>query len=139
MLGHFGEMKRAIEKANEEIDDLRFANATSITYRQAERRIKLRLQGPFPAIVRGVGADGERFETETVLDDLSAGGLHLRLKQPISRGMPLFLVTRLSHVKAPEACVPRVAMRVMVLRSELQLDGSFGVAGAILQHRFLDP
>ena len=132
-------MKRINQKGDKEIDGLRFTTKTSITYRRAERRIKLRLQGPFPTIVRGVGVSGETFEAETVLDDISAGGLHLRLKQPVSLGMVIFLVARLTHTSVPEVCVPRVALRVMVLRSELQLDGSFGVAGAILQHRFLDP
>lgn len=137
--GPFGEMKKTGEQDDYGIDGLNLMNATSLTYRRAERRIKSRLQGPFPALVRGLNANGETFETETMLDDLSAGGLHLRLRQPVSLGVVIFLVARLTHGGMPEVCVPRVALRSLVLRSEQQVDGSFGVAAAILHHRFLDP
>ena len=132
-------------KSEKNIDALEFTTTMPITprradtYRGAERRIKSRLKGPFPAKARGVNAGGEAFEVETVIDDLSAGGLHMRLGQPVSPGTVIFIVTRLTHVGVPEVSVPRVALRGLVLRSQLRLDGSFGVAAAILSHRFLNP
>ena len=127
------------ERSGKDMDGRQVTAALSATFKRAERRIKSRLQGPFPVTVRGVGVGGEAFEIEAVLDDLSAGGLHIRLKQSVSLGEVIFLVARLTHAQLPEVCVPRVALRSLVLRSELQLDGSFGVAAAILHHRFLDP
>ena len=137
--GPLGEAKKAGEASHKDIDGLKATNAMSSSYRRAERRSKSRLRGPFPVIVRGVDAGGETFEVEAQLDDLSAVGLHIRLKQPVSLGAVIFLVTRLTHGQLPQVCVPRVALRSLVLRSEMQFDGTFGVAAAILHHRFLDP
>ena len=112
---------------------------TSQVYTAAERRSKLRLGGLFPCIVRGVDAGGEAFEVQTVLDNISADGLHLRLGRHMQRGMAIFVVTVLKRSTAREVCAPRVALRCLVLRSERRGDGLFGVAAAILQNRFLAP
>jgi hypothetical protein len=112
---------------------------TSHGYGGAERRMKPRLRGPFPSLVRGVEAGGEAFEAETVLDDISAVGLHLQLKRRVETGTPVFVVTMLKRSSEPETCAPRVALRCVVLRSERRRDGSFSIAASILHHRFLDP
>ena len=108
-------------------------------YASAERRIKPRLRGSFPSLVRGVDAGGAAFRIETALDDISAAGLHLRLRPQVRPGAPIFVVARLKRAPGPDAYAPRVALRCVVLRSELCDDGSFNVAAAILRHRFLDP
>ncbi len=137
--GHFGEVKYTSGKSDPEIDGLSSDTTTSIIYRRAERRIKPRLQGPFASIVRGVDGGGEVFEVETALDNVSAGGLYMRLRQRIPSGAAIFIVTRLTHQRLPIASAPRLALRCVVLRSELKPDGSCGVAAAILRHRFLNP
>jgi hypothetical protein len=45
-----------------------------------ERRRHPRLSEPFPARVRHVDASGQAFESATALDNLSAGGLDVRLR-----------------------------------------------------------
>ena len=50
-----------------------------------ERRQHSRLSEPFPVLVRGVDAGGEAFESNTVLDDFSAGGLYVRLRWRVER------------------------------------------------------
>ena len=102
----------------------------------AERRRALRVELPFPALVRGVDVRGERFTVHTVLENLSACGLFLRLPRSIEPGATLFLVVRLSPV-ASEVSAPQVALRGTVLRAEPQADGTYGVALAFDRHRFL--
>ena len=122
-----------------EVGVVTFTAETSLVYAVDERRVKLRLRGPFPALVRGVDAGGEAFEAETLLDDISACGLHARLSRDVRPGSPVFLVAVLKRFTEDDGRAPRVALRCVVLRSAPRRDGSFGVAAAIFNHRFLDP
>lgn len=99
-----------------------------------ERRGKPRINEPFPAEVRGVDASGELFQAETVLDNLSASGLYLRLARRVERDTEVSIVTRLSSVPTEGALV---AMRGVVVRTEPQVDGSYGMAVVLEQHLFL--
>ena len=100
-------------------------------------RRHLRIYGPFPAIARGVDANAEVFELRTVLDNLSARGLYMRLARRVKLGAKLFVVTRLSMASTLAVPAPCVAIRGVVLRVELQPDGTYGVAVAFRRHRFL--
>ena len=71
-----------------------------------DRRRHMRLYEPFPAIVRGVDANGESFEVNTVLDNISAGGLYVRLGRCVKRGTRFFVLVRLSTT--PEGWSARV-------------------------------
>ena len=102
-----------------------------------ERRRKPRIYKPFPATVRGVSASGEPFQINTVLDNLSAGGLYLRLMPRVEQGARLFIVIWLAPAPMGELTPPRVAARGRVLRSEPKPGGECGVAVRITRHRFL--
>jgi hypothetical protein len=104
----------------------------------ADRRQTLRVELPFPAVVRGIDPNGERFTLQTTLDNLSACGLYLRLARRVEPGESLFLVVRLSAA-IDQAPAPTIAVRGMVLRIEPQSDGCYGVALKFDQHRFLYP
>ena len=101
-----------------------------------ERRHALRVDLPFPAVVRGVDATGKRFTLRTTLDNLSACGLYLRLQRPVEPGAALFLVVQLSTA-TDSAPAPTIAIRGTVLRTEPQVNGRCGVALKFNQHRFL--
>ncbi len=107
------------------------------TYPAHERRGSVRVDLPFPALVRGVDARGERFEVETVLDNLSTSGLYLRLPRPIDQGAKLFICVQLTLTAERDVPSPRVALHGVVLWTEPQADGRCGVAVAFERHRFL--
>jgi hypothetical protein len=88
-------------------------------------------------MVRGVNASGEAFETITVLDNLSAGGLHLFLRQRLEQGVKVFIVIQFSTSPTVRETRPRVAIRGDVLRVERESTGAFGIAVAFKGHRFL--
>jgi PilZ domain-containing protein len=103
-----------------------------------ERRRKPRIFDPFPAKVKGTNLDGESFETETVIDNLSADGLYLRLMQRVKQGAKLSVVFQLSLKPGAEAVSqPRVAVKGLVLRTESKPGGVFGVAITFDRARFL--
>lgn len=104
-----------------------------------ERRRHPRLYEHFPTRVRSVDASGTAFQADTVLNDVSAGGLCVRLVQCVASGATLFAVVRFSTAGDPAAPAPRVAVRGVVLRVEPQPDGRWGVGVQITRHRFLSP
>ena len=95
-----------------------------------DRRIKPRIANPFAAVVRGVDVSGRAFQSDTVLDNLSAGGLYVRLEGEVPISSRLFIVIR---------CTARlrVALSGVVSRREPLGDGRSGVAVRIGRHRFL--
>lgn len=105
-------------------------------YDDEERRSKLRIPGPFPAVVRGVDGRGEAFETDTVLDNLSAGGLYFRLIPRVEQGAKVFVVVQLSMAPSEEATRSRLAVLGVTLRVEPQPSGAWGTAVAFTRHRF---
>lgn len=105
-------------------------------YDDEERRGKLRIPGPFPAVVRGVDGRGEAFETDTVLDNLSAGGLYFRLIPQVEQGAKIFVAVQLSMAPNKEATRSRLAVLGVTLRVEPQPSGIWGTAVAFTRHRF---
>ena len=108
--------------------------SASAGYTGEDRRRKPRIYEPFPARVRGVDWRGDPFEVEAVLDNLSAGGLYLRLKRRMEAGAKLFIFFRLATRLTPEAKGLGVAARSRVLRSDPLPNGAFGVAVAFERH-----
>jgi hypothetical protein len=105
---------------------------------EVERRKKPRIHKPFLAKVRGVNSLGEAFEVATVLDNLSSGGLYLRLKERVDNGARIFLMIRLSTRPVDLVPVASVAVEGVVVRNEVQSNGTYGIGIAISSRRFVD-
>lgn len=103
----------------------------------AERRGKPRINGPFFVTVRGDAGGGEFFESYSVIDNISAGGLYLRLEQHVEPGTTLFFITSFSTADRLDGFAPRLALHGTVRRMELTAGGARGVAVALSHHRFL--
>ena len=100
-----------------------------------ERRRTLRLEMPFSILVRGINTHASTFTLQTVLDNISRGGLHLVLSEAVDPGAKLFLVVDFSRREgAPGACV---ALRGRVVRVEPHRSDTRGVAVALTHYRFL--
>jgi hypothetical protein len=106
-------------------------------YDGTERRSKPRIEGAFPTVVHGVDAGNETFQIETTIDNISASGLYLRLRQRLEPGTTLFFITSLSTPGSANVSAPRLALHGVVLRTELTRGGACGVAVALSNHRFL--
>src|SRR5262249_33771472 len=102
-----------------------------------ERRRHPRLYEPFAVWLRSVDAEGEAFEGDAVLEDFSAGGLHVRLPRCVAPGTKFFAVVRIATSPSSGAPAPRVAVRGVVVRAEPLPDGRYGVGVQFSHHRFL--
>jgi hypothetical protein len=108
-----------------------------LRYAGQERRAAPRIETPFPTTVRGVDVDGRWFESHVVLDNLSSGGLYVRLAQPVQQGIRLCVFVRLSVVPDVEDATACIALQGAVLRTEPRPGGVFGTAIRLRRHRFI--
>ena len=76
----------------------------------------------------GIDADGEKFETEAAIDDLSANDFNLRLRRLVSLGDKLFVVVQVFEAT--------ISMRGVVARCERE-NGDCQLTVAINRYRFL--
>ena len=98
----------------------------------SERRRKPRLTRSLPVRVWGIDCDGEVLSLDSQLDNISSTGLLFRSHRQLKVSSQISLVVRLMNGSGLMA-----AIKGEVLRDELQLDGSRGVAVKITEHRFL--
>ena len=97
-----------------------------------ERRSTPRFFKSYPARVQGINGNGETFNTESELDNLSEGGLYLWLpKQRVEPGMKLSIIFWTSVTHADDLSAPHVEVQGRVLPTELHPDAMYGVAVAI--------
>lgn len=104
--------------------------------RNHERRSKPRIYVPFHATVRGKRIEGEEFNVETVLDNVSGEGLYMRMMPSVKEGTLLSIVLSLYTGSSPTPDAPRVVIEGVVLRVENKPGGVCGVAVAFDRVRF---
>jgi len=94
-----------------------------------ERRRKARVEVPFRATVQGRDGAGCPFEALTVADNLSAGGLYLRLLREVREGANLLINLSLAgEAAAPESHGLGLEVYGRVIRVAPVPGGAFGVA-----------
>jgi hypothetical protein len=87
-------------------------------------------------MVRSVNAKGEAFTSETVVDNLSAGGMYVRIPERVPKGTRVFTVIQLSITATGDPSGSRVALSGVALRSDQGLR-VYGLAVTFIRHRFL--
>jgi hypothetical protein len=102
-----------------------------------ERRGKPRVGCSYPATVRGHLPDGVRFEARAVLSNMSASGMYLRTQRKVQPGQTVFVVVRMSTASLVQESPPRLAAFGQVVRMETKVDGTYGIALKLVNHRFL--
>jgi hypothetical protein len=106
-------------------------------YTSQERRTSSRIETPFPAAVRSVDVDDQPFEEHAVLDNLSSGGLYLRLARRVQQGVRMFVLIRLSIALDANRSTSGIALHGAALRVEPRPGGIFGTAISLAHHRFV--
>jgi PilZ domain len=118
----------------EAMRDSRNSNPSEV---KVERRKKPRIYTPFHARVNGVNSRGEAFEASTVLDNMSSGGLYLRVDHDVRLGTQIVVTIRLSTRRIDLVPVANVAVKGVVLRNEEQTNGTYGLGISIHSRRFV--
>jgi PilZ domain len=102
-----------------------------------ERRARQRMAIPYPARVRGINDQGQQFREDTILDNISMGGMYLQLSQCLVPGSQVTVAVRLSINPSGEEPAPRLAAHGEVLRAEVQSNGRCGIAVQFKSRRIL--
>ena len=102
-----------------------------------ERRSKSRIYAPFPATVQGVDVNGTAFQSKTTIDNISTGGLYLRLMQHLERRTKLYIIVQLSNAQIDGEPGLRLHISGEVLRVEPRVGGACGFAVVIKQNRLI--
>jgi hypothetical protein len=71
------------------------------------------------------------------LDNLSVGGLYIRIPQQVETGSQIGVAVRLSTDTSETFDAIRLVARGVVLRNEPQMDGSCGIAVRFTRRRML--
>ena len=114
----------------------RTAGAPLNTYGGAERRRQERLNGPFCARVMGVDRDGRAFDVKSTVENISAGGLYLRLPRTVEPGARLSATIFFSEA-TDGARAKCLAAQGRVGRADALPDGASGVAVEFAHSQFL--
>jgi hypothetical protein len=112
-----------------------YINATVIA--EPTCRAKPRLSHPFPIKVQGMDIEGEEFTLNTVLDNLSVGGMYFRMPYRVEREAYMSINIRLSSSTQECESGMEIAAYGKVLRVEEIQPGEYGIAVAFKHHRIL--
>jgi hypothetical protein len=101
-----------------------------------ERRIKPRVICDYPVIIEGYDRNGKKFNEDAQLANLSASGLYMKAHRNIEYGSPLSVTVLLTSTLADKD-TPKLATNGTVVRTDLQTDGTCGIAIKFTRYRFL--
>jgi hypothetical protein len=105
-------------------------------YTTPDRRIKPRITCDYPAIIEGYDGEGNKYNENAKLANLSASGLLMRANRIIENGTKLS-VTILLTSALTDLDTPKLATNGIVVRTEPQIDGTCGIAIKFNNYRFL--
>ncbi len=97
-----------------------------------EMRKSARVCGSFPVRIRGVDDSGYPFKSNSLVDNISSGGLYMQLGRQVAVGSKLFVVVQF-------VVGATVAARGRVVRVEPRPHGLSGVAVRFTRTRLLSP
>ena len=101
-----------------------------------ERRIKPRVICDYPVIIQGNDSDGNKYNENAKLANLSASGLYMKVNRNIKKGSLLSVSVFLTSALI-EKDTPRIVTNGIVVRTDPQIDGTYGVAVKFINYRFL--
>ena len=102
-----------------------------------DRRQDARIKDSLPVFVTGHDRFGRRFSFRIVTLDIGACGLRANAPQMMRIGEELNLRIRFSRTGSTSQTAPEASAKCVVLRSELQSDGTCVFAAAFLKKRVL--
>jgi hypothetical protein len=97
-----------------------------------DMRKSARVYGSFPIRMRGFDGSGCMFKANSLVDNISAGGLYMQVGRPLGEGSRLFAVVELVSGAT-------IAARGLVSRVEPRPHGLSGVAVRFTRTRLLPP
>ncbi len=101
---------------------------------RTERRKKPRIQGPIAASIWGIDSNGARFDINAFVDNLSMGGLYVRLRRQVSQAAHLSFAIRLPSPSGLEASGMQFTAVGVVRRIDIIPGGAYGLGVEFTGH-----
>ena len=101
-----------------------------------DKRIKPRIICDYPAIIEGFDNNGNKYNEDGKLVNLSASGLFMRANRNIENGSKLSVTILLTSAPL-DIDTPKIATNGIVVRTEPQMDGTYGIAIKFNKYKFL--
>ncbi len=105
-------------------------------YTTTDRRVKPRISCDYPAIIEGIDTRGTKYNDHAKLSNLSGSGLFMITNRSIESGSKLSVIVLLSNVLV-DIDAPKLSTNGIVVRTEPQLNGTYGIAVKFFNYRFL--
>jgi hypothetical protein len=105
-------------------------------YTTPDRRMKPRIKCDYPAIIRGIDVTGTKYLNHAKLDNLSASGLYMLANNYVENGSKLSVTILLSNSSVDDEA-PKLSTNGIVVRTEPQTNGLFGIAVKFTKYRFM--
>jgi len=102
----------------------------------SDRRIKPRIVCDYPAIIEGYDSSGNKFNDDGKLSNLSASGVYMWANRNIENGSKLSVTILLTSGQL-DIDTPKIATNGIVVRTEPQMDGTYGIAIKFNKYKFL--
>ena len=104
-------------------------------YTTTDRRAKPRVSCDYPAIIEGIDIDGAKFNDQVKLCNLSATGLYTLANRYVENGSQITVTIQLCNSFINEDA-PKLSTSGIVVRTEPQQNGTYGVAVKFHHYRF---
>lgn len=101
-----------------------------------DRRMKPRVICDYPVIIEGYDGDGNKYNENAKLANLSASGLFMLANCEVENGSKLSVIVLLTNALI-DTDTPKLATKGIVVRTEPRIDGSCGIAIKFENYRFL--
>lgn len=105
-------------------------------YITPDRRLKPRIECDYSAVIEGYDDDGEKYNDQAKLANLSASGLFMVANRRFENGSKLSVTVLLSN-SFNDDDAPKLATSGIVVRIEPKTNGTCGVAVKFNHYRFL--
>jgi hypothetical protein len=102
----------------------------------ADRRTKPRVACDYPVLIEGIDVQGNKYNENARLANLSATGLYMKAHRNIEFGSILSVTVLLTSALIDKD-TPRIATNGTVVRTDPQMDGTCGIAVKFNSYRFL--
>jgi hypothetical protein len=128
--------KSRLEPLEDPMNQLDLGAVGSLVNTTSDRRVKPRVICDYPVIIEGYDGEGNKYNENAKLANLSASGLFMMANRKVEYGSKISVIVLLTNALI-DTDTPKLATKGIVVRTEPHMDGTCGIAIKFDHYRFL--